>query len=157
MAAKSGHASGIAKRELSMMLSRSVLAATLFGFAAMFTASAAQAQTFSFEVCNKSNLTAYVATSHLVSVSDNRFEVEGWWTVAANSCNTIGTFPEGWFYFYAEATQGNWSGDFPLCVQYPGPFTTIHTGSVTCADSNLKSFTQKQITDSGTFTWTLNP
>jgi uncharacterized membrane protein len=141
-----------------MVFARSALTAILFAVAALCTGTAgAQAQTFTFEVCNKSNLTAYVATSHVVSVSDSRFEVEGWWTVPANTCNTIGTFPEGWFYYYAEATGGNWNGNFPLCVQYPGPFTTIHTSSITCSANNLKQFNQKDVTDTSTLTWTLNP
>ena len=141
-----------------MSLLRSVWLFAAFAATAVFgVASSANAQTFSFEVCNKSGLTAYVATSSHPAVGDDRYVVEGWWTVAAGNCTTIGTFPEGWFYFFAEASGGNWSGNFPLCVQYPGPFKAIHTTGVTCPSNRLKQFTEKQITSSGTFTWTLNP
>src|SRR5487761_497537 len=107
---------------------RSASTIIFFVLAALYTGTAgAQAQTFTFAVCNKTNQPAYVAISHMISVTDSRFEVEGWWTGAANSRGNIGAFPEGWFYYYAETTGGNWAGTFPLCVQYPGPFSTIHS------------------------------
>jgi uncharacterized membrane protein len=112
-------------------------------------------------VCNHSSVSASVAVSNLVAAGDSRFEVQGWWTVKANSCSTVGTFAQGWFYYYAEQTNSGriyWGGDFPLCVQYPGPFEVMHTESTTCPDKQLKKFIAKQISNTtGTFTWTLNP
>ena len=121
----------------------------------------AQAQTFTFEVCNKSNVSASVAVSNLVAVGDSRFEVQGWWTVGAGNCRSIGNFPRGWFYLYAEQTNSArivWSGkDLNLCIEYPGPFDRINMSGYSCSSKNLKGFTAELIgSDTGTFTWTLN-
>jgi uncharacterized membrane protein len=122
-------------------------------------AAGAQAQTFNFEVCNKSNVSASVAVSNLESVGASRFEVQGWWTVRAGDCESLGNFPQGWFYIYAEQTntgQEVWEGDFPLCVEFPGPFDRINTAGTTCSADNLKQFTSELVpSTTGTFTYTL--
>ena len=145
-----------------MKLARSGLTVLFFALAGLFTGSAdAQAQTFNFQVCNRHNVPASVAISHLVAVGDSRFEVEGWWTVGAGNCVLTGNFPQGWFYFYAEQTntgQVVWSGnDLMLCVQFPGPFERINTPGYSCDSDELKGFTGELIpSTTGTFTWNLN-
>jgi uncharacterized membrane protein len=152
---------GALKEEMAMKFTKSGLAAFFVTLAVLCASSAgAQAQTFNFQVCNKGSVSASVAISHMISVTDTRFEVEGWWTVTPGNCASLGTYPQGWFYFYAEQTntqQVNWPGNFALCVQYPGPFTVVHTAAITCSNDQLKQFTAEQIpSTTGTFTWNLN-
>ena len=103
------------------------LGLSLLFFALPFCAGsvAAQAQTFNLQVCNQSGVSAFVAVSSLTGVGSNQWHVEGWWTVPAGSCQVLGSFPDGWFYYYAEqvgASQNEWTGTaLRLCVQYPGP------------------------------------
>jgi uncharacterized membrane protein len=144
-----------------MGVARSGLAVLFFAWALLLTGSAdAQAQTFNFQVCNQSNVSASVAIENLVAVGDSRLEVQGWFTVAAGSCEMLGSYPQGPFYMFAEETdtqQEVWEGDVPLCVEYPGPFEVIHTTSITCQSDYLKQFTAETIpSNEGTFTWTLN-
>lgn len=124
--------------------------------------SGAQAQTFHFQVCNNSRVRASVATASHVSTTDARFEVQGWWSVSPGSCEWIGYFPQGTFYYYAEQTNTQrivWEGtDAHVCVQYPGPFDRINMPDYTCQSNEvLKGFTETIISDTtGTFTWNLN-
>jgi uncharacterized membrane protein len=143
-----------------MGLVKSGLTVLFFAVAVLcIGAAGAQAQTFNFEVCNKSNVSASVAVSNLESVGSSRFEVQGWWTVPAGNCESLGNFPQGWFYIYAEQTNSGqevWEGDFPLCVQFPGPFDRINSAGVTCSSDELKQFTAEEIpSTTGTFTYTL--
>lgn len=146
-----------------MSIVRSALVASLFAAASLFVGSAgAQAQTFSFVVCNHSKVQASVATASHVSPTDSNFVVQGWWSVAPGACSTLGAFPQGWFYYYAEQTNTQeivWKGtDAQICVQYPGPFTRTNTANYTCqSNEELRGFTGKDIgSNIGTFTWTLN-
>jgi uncharacterized membrane protein len=146
-----------------MSIARSGLVAFLFGAASLFIGSAgAQAQTFHFRVCNHSNVQASVATASHVSPTDGDFVIQGWWNVAPGSCDWIGYFPQGWFYYYAEQTntqQWVWKGsDVQICVRYPGPFERVNTNNYTCkSNEELRGFTGKDIgSNIGTFTWTLN-
>jgi uncharacterized membrane protein len=138
------------------------------GFAVIFFAvamlcmgaPAAKAQTFTLEVCNKTNVSASVAISNRIAPGDARFEVQGWWTVPSGNCENLGEYPQGWFYIYAEQTNSGqivWEGDFPLCVQYPGPFDVVHATGTTCPSDQLKQFTAEDIpSTTGTYTYTLN-
>jgi len=146
-----------------MSVGRSGLIAFVFALAGLcFGSAGAQAQTFHFRVCNHSDVQASVATASHVSPSDNRYEVQGWWSVPAGSCKDIGNFPKGWFYYYAEQTNTQelvWKGsDAQICVQYPGPFDRINTENYRCASNEeLRSFTSTNIANTtGTFTWNLN-
>jgi uncharacterized membrane protein len=146
-----------------MSVVRSGLIACLFAVAGLFAGSAvAQAQTFSFQVCNHSSVQASVAIASHVSTTDGNFAVQGWWSVAAGSCSTIGNFPQGWFYFYAEQTNTQdlvWKGtDVQICVAYPGPFTRVNTANYTCGNNEeLRGFTGADIgSNIGTYTWNLN-
>jgi uncharacterized membrane protein len=145
---------------MAMGLVKSGLTVLFFAFVVLCIGSAeGQAQTFSLKVCNTSKVSASVAISNLVAVGDKRFEVQGWWTVASGDCDTLGTFPQGWFYIYAEQTntgQEVWEGDFPLCVEFPGPFDRVNTAGTTCTADNLKQFTSELVpSTTGTFTYTL--
>jgi uncharacterized membrane protein len=163
-AAKPYHGCAARTREASAMrVARSVLTVLLFAVAVLCAGSGhSQAQTFRFQVCNRTNVSASVATSSLVSVGDSRFEVQGWWTVGPGSCEWIGYFPQGWFYYYAEQTntgQYVWQGkDVSLCVQYPGPFDRINIAGYNCQSNEaLRGFTSDFISAStGTFTANLN-
>jgi uncharacterized membrane protein len=143
---------------------RSVGAGVLVATAAMLCLGAADAQadTFRFRVCNNSNVTAAVAVSNHVSEGDNRFVVQGWWAVGPGSCDWIGYFPKGWFYYYAEQ-RGNqrivWQGnEVRLCVRHPGPWERVNTDGYTCrSDEVLAGFDGEFIgNDTGTFTVNLN-
>lgn len=146
-----------------MSIARSGPIAVLFAAAGLFVGSAgAQAQTFHFQVCNHSNVEASVATASHVSPTDSNFVIQGWWSVPAASCQYIGYFPQGWFYYYAEQTNTQqlvWKGsDVQICVQYPGPFTRVNTANYSCANNEeLRGFTGSNIASNiGTFTWNLN-
>ena len=122
----------------------------------------ARAQTFQFRVCNQSNVTASVALSYHVTPADSRFVVKGWWSVGAGSCEWLGYFPKGWFYYYAEerGTQRLvWEGnDIKLCVRHPGPWERINNSGYNCrSDETLHAFGAEFVgDDAGTFTLTLN-
>ena len=145
-----------------MRLARSGLTTLFFALAGLCAgAVSAQAQVFNLQVCNHTNVSASVAVSGLSAVGSSQFVVEGWWTVPSGSCESIGNFPQGWFYLYAEQTntaQIVWSGnDLNLCIQYPGPFERINTSGFTCPANELKGFTAVLIpSTTGTFTWNLN-
>ena len=64
---------------------------------------------FTFKVCNKSKYDAQVAISHRVDPSSKDFYVRGWYFVDAGECATIGDYPSGWFYHYAENRDDNYS------------------------------------------------
>jgi len=119
------------------------------------------AGTFTFAVCNKDKQTASVALAAHPAVGDNGFVVAGWWNVNAGQCATIGSFPQGWFYYYAAATDGDWRGSgegaVDVCVSEQA-FTRVNTDNYTCgANEVLVTFNGRLIQQSGTFTWTLNP
>lgn len=146
-----------------MSIARTGLIAFVFAVAGLFVGSAgAQAQTFSFVVCNHSSVEASVATASHVSPTDGDFVVQGWWNVAAGACSTIGTFPQGTFYYYAEQTNTQavvWKGsDAQVCVAYPGPFSRVNAANYNCASNEqLRGFTLSTIgSNIGTFTWNLN-
>jgi len=143
-----------------MRIARSGAIVLLFALAGLCIGSAgARAQTFTFQVCNRSGVTASVAVSAHPAVGDSRFQVEGWWVVATGTCSTLGTFPQGWFYYYAETPTGDWHGStVNLCIQNPGPFSRIDSGGYTCASNEtLVGFNGEFVNNAGTVTWTLNP
>jgi uncharacterized membrane protein len=99
-----------------MRIKKSILTAIFLASTVLCTWSGnAQAQMFEFRVCNQSNVSASVAVSYPVAKGD---EVKGWWIVNAGDCETIGSFPQGPFYFFAEQTgHGNlhWEGGASTC------------------------------------------
>jgi uncharacterized membrane protein len=153
---------GLNEGAWAMTKIRSALAVVLFALAGLCGGTAgAQAQMFNFQVCNQTSYSASVAVSNLTAAGSSQFVVAGWWTVGPGTCSTIGTFPQGWVYYYAEVTGNSsigWAGtDLQLCVQYPGPFSRVNLPGFTCAGDDLKSFSADLIDSStSTFTWTLN-
>jgi hypothetical protein len=55
---------------------------------------------FSFDVCNRTRLDAWVAISAR-KTPDGDPLLKGWWPVSAGSCNTLGKFARGKFYVTA--------------------------------------------------------
>ena len=87
--------------------------------------------------CNKTSGNVYLAVSYKETPGSDRWVVEGWKKIAAASCITLNLPNDGKIYDYAEdETDGDWGGDFKLCVERPGPFYRINTADYTC-DSNL--------------------
>jgi uncharacterized membrane protein len=128
--------------------------------ALLIGAADASAQTFQFRVCNNSDYVASVAISAHVSPTDERFMVKGWWTVNAHNCTSIGNFPKGWFYYYAEERARQrvvWEGkEIQLCVRHPGPWERVNGTGYTCrSDETLRGFDAEFIA-AGTGSFTLN-
>jgi uncharacterized membrane protein len=148
---------------------KSSLPLLLFALAALFIDAASAwakkplppANSFAFRVCNKTTEEATVAIVSHTAAGSSQFEVEGWWSVGGGKCKTIGTFPIGNFYSYAEDKKGNgdeWSGtDTQQCVQYPGPFGRIALANYTCqANEKTRGFVLQKPANQETFTWNLN-
>ena len=145
---------------MSFVASR--LTVLFLAVAALFIGSAgAQAQTFTFKVCNTSPVNASVSIAAHVSPTNKAWMAQGWWVVNAGECSTIGEFPIGWFYYYAKATDRDWHGSgadsSKTCVEQ-SPFKRSDPPGYTCASSEtLVNFAGKLIeSGGGTFTWTLD-
>jgi uncharacterized membrane protein len=121
-------------------------------------AAGAQAQTFGFEVCNHSGRSASVAIAANVSPTDKRFQAQGWWEVGPGQCSTIGSFPQGWFYYYAKSNGRDWPGTgedkSSTCVRN-AKFKRLDPSGYTCSsDEKLVEFNGKNV-QGDTYTWTL--
>jgi uncharacterized membrane protein len=116
--------------------------------------------TVDIEVCNESGRNGTVAISY-VEVGTGQFINRGWYEVANGSCTSIVSTDNANFYLYGDTLDGSgrtWSGDHPLCVQYPGPYTFWSDGSETCpVGYEIKNFVAMHANETGTYTWTLNP
>ncbi|HLL29276.1 MAG TPA: DUF1036 domain-containing protein [Xanthobacteraceae bacterium] len=122
--------------------------------------SAAHGETFRFSICNKSEVDAFAAISSRESPGSNQWVTEGWFSVKSGTCQIIGSFNTGWFYYFAEVAGDSstyWgNGDSMTCVEYPGPFRYVSAGGDTCSERELKGFSARNIApDIGDFTWTL--
>jgi uncharacterized membrane protein len=120
----------------------------------------ASSQTFKFRVCNHSDFNASLAIAAHPSPGDDRFLVKGWFNVSKHSCEWIGEFTKGWFYYHAEERDRQriiWEGkDIQVCVRHPGPWERINTTGYTCrSDEVLRGFAAEFIA-AGTFVFTLN-
>jgi uncharacterized membrane protein len=113
-----------------------------------------------FRVCNNTNDRARVAVSYQ-PVGDAQFYNEGWYAVASRACQDLVTTSNAYIYAYAEVENDGsryWTGDHPLCVQYPGPYAFWSTGSTYCeAGQEVRNFVVMHAEDWGVFTWTLDP
>jgi uncharacterized membrane protein len=111
-------------------------------------------------VCNNTNDNARIAVSYQPVGSDEFFN-EGWFAVPSRSCQDIATTSNGYFYGYAEVEGDStryWNGDFPLCVQYPGPYEFWSVGHTSCDSRQaLQYFVQMHSEQWGAYTWTLDP
>jgi uncharacterized membrane protein len=111
-------------------------------------------------VCNNTNDNARVAISYQ-PVGSSQFYNEGWYGVPSRSCQDLARTSNAYIYGYAEVENDGsryWSGNHPLCVQYPGPYAFWSTGSQYCETSQeVRDFVVMHAEDFGSFTWTLNP
>ncbi len=128
-----------------------------------FAPGAARSQTFDYVFCNKTSIKVFVAVAARVSPNDQRFKVQGWWTIPAGQCGNVGTFPRGWAYYYAEQDDPGtvyWGADdVQVCVNYPGPFERVLTPNYSCgSNQTLQGFKGIFIDpNTGSMTVTLNP
>lgn len=111
-------------------------------------------------VCNRSGRDAQVAISY-IQPGEQRFINRGWYKVANGDCNVIAKTSNSHFYLYADADDGSglaWQGDFPLCVEYPGPYTYYSAGEEYCDDDQeLRQFVAIESDEPGRHTWNLDP
>lgn len=116
--------------------------------------------TVDIQVCNHSGRDGSVAISY-VEVGSGRFINRGWYLAADGDCTAVVSTDNSNFYMYGDTLDGSgrtWSGDHPLCVQYPGPYTFWSDGSATCpAGYETRDFVVMRAETTGTYTWTLDP
>lgn len=150
-----------------MSLRRLVLALVCGGLAAGMPAPAlaqkgpgAAGSEIVIRVCNNTNDNARVAVSYQ-PVGGSQFYNEGWYGVPSRSCLDVARTDNAYIYAYAEVENDGsryWSGDHPLCVQYPGPYAFWTTGSQYCeSHQELRNFVAMHAADWGVCTWTLDP
>jgi uncharacterized membrane protein len=99
-------------------------------------------QHFLLRICNFSGLSAALALANHADASGVSWHSHGWYTVGAG-CHDIGTYPKGWFYYYADGAGGAfWGGNSTaVCVAYPGPFDRTGSDGYTCkGGEELKGF-----------------
>lgn len=116
--------------------------------------------TVDIRVCNESGRNATVAISY-VEVGTGQFINRGWYEVANGSCTSLVSTDNANFYMYGDTLDGSgrsWSGNHPLCVQYPGPYTFWSDGGDTCpVGYEIKNFVPMTAAEVGAYTWTLQP
>ena len=116
--------------------------------------------TVDIRVCNESGRNATVAISY-VEVGTGQFINRGWYEVANGSCTSLVSTDNANFYMYGDTLDGSgrsWSGNHPLCVQYPGHYTFWSDGGDTCpVGYEIKNFVPMTAAEVGGYTWTLEP
>jgi uncharacterized membrane protein len=124
------------------------------------TSSGVASATVDIQVCNRSGRNATVAISY-VEVGSGQFMNRGWYEVYNGACVDLVSTDNANFYMYGDTTDGSgrtWSGDHPLCVQYPGPYSFWSDGSETCPIGyEVKNFVPMHANEAGPYVWTLNP
>lgn len=113
-----------------------------------------------FRVCNNTNFNTRVAVSYQPN-GQSQFYNEGWYGVPSRTCQDLVHTGNAYVYAYAEVENDGtryWSGDMPLCVQYPGPYAFWSTGSQYCeSNQEVRNFVTMHAENFGVFTWNLNP
>lgn len=120
---------------------------------------AATGEQISIRVCNNTNSNATVAVSYQ-PLGQNTFYNEGWFNVGSRSCTDLVTTGNAYFYGYAEVigdANSVWAGDFPLCVQYPGPYAFWTYGTQCEVGQVVRNFVSMHADNWGVYTWTLTP
>jgi uncharacterized membrane protein len=110
-------------------------------------------------VCNNTNDNARVAISYQ-PVGQTTFYNEGWFGVPSRSCQDLRTTDNAFSYGYAEVENDSsrfWAGNFPLCVQYPGPYAFWTYGTACAAGQEVRQFATLQAESFGVYTWNLDP
>ncbi|HYC68025.1 DUF1036 domain-containing protein [Brevundimonas sp.] len=149
------------KSNLAAALAGAVLAALAPAVAAaQVKPNKSTSATVDIQVCNESGRNGTVAISY-VEVGSGQFINRGWFEVANGTCQAIVSTDNANFYMYGDTLDGSgrtWSGNHPLCVQYPGPYTFWSDGSDSCpVDYEIRNFVAMHADDVGAYTWTLNP
>lgn len=120
---------------------------------------AAGTEVITIRVCNNTNDNARVAISYQ-PIGSQQFNNEGWFGIASRSCQDIRDTTNAYFYGYAEVENDGtryWSGDFPLCVMYPGPYAFWTRGTQCEAGQDLRQFVTLHAETWGVYTWSLDP
>lgn len=111
-------------------------------------------------VCNRSGRDATVAVSY-VEIGSGQFINRGWFDVVDGACTPVATTDNANFYMYADATDGSgrtWQGNHALCVEYPGPYNFLSTGTATCdLGQETRNFVPMHADEPGSYTWNLDP
>lgn len=132
---------------------------------AAFSASDASAQSFSFQLCNKSSTRVYVAASYIPAEGqgdDPIYVTTGWWLMAVGECATLFQTSGQYVYLHGEV-EGNinrgYFGEKNFCVTEK-QFTNrkrASEGGVCENDYRLASFkeidTGKEWIDPFTYTY----
>lgn len=152
--------------EIDISLKRFVPALACLGLMAWALPAAAQKGAqgdggeVAIRVCNNTNDPARVALSYQ-PVGNGQFYNQGWYGVPSRSCQDLVTTGNAYFYGYAEVENDGssyWSGDHPLCVQYPGPYAFWSDNSQYCASGQeVRNFVVLHADTEGVYTWTLDP
>lgn len=132
----------------------------------LLAGTAAQAQSYGYAhitVCNHTRHVVYVAMQTPTSPYSAQGRVQGWWTIYAQQCLGIGTFPAGQVDFFANSADWSlvWDGlnspqSVRTCLRFPGRFDRINHPGYTCSrDEQLKSMASRQVPD-GRYTLDLN-
>lgn len=117
---------------------------------------------FDFEVCNHSKLQARVAVMARKNPLAGDWTVEGWFRVSSGACSTIGKYAKKAIYSVAlvagSPRMGARGSDTKLCVEFPGPFSRVHTAGYKChPNERLESFKLIEVPPGANkFTWGLN-
>lgn len=110
---------------------------------------------FTFTVCNRSNVTASVATMGRQSSAAD-WVVQGWTTVHVGQCIDVGNFAVGYFYAAATGVDGSRWGDpdITLCVRSQR-FSRVNRGGYSCqTGEQLFNFTRFNVMNRSQ-TWNL--
>eukprot|EP01030_Chromulinospumella_sphaerica_P024147 gene24147-24210_t len=108
--------------------------------------------------CNKTSGPIYLAVSYRETPGSDRWVVEGWKQIGGASCITLHLPNDAMIYDYAEdESDGDWGGDFQLCVERPGPFKRINTADYTCNSDLLEGFGETDLTGVSSKTINYNP
>jgi uncharacterized membrane protein len=117
-------------------------------------------QQITIRVCNNTNVNARVALSYQ-PLGASQFINEGWFSVQARSCQDLVNTANGYFYTYAEVEGDStryWNGNYPLCVEYPGPYEFWSVGHTSCDSRQVLQYFIEVHTDQwGVYTWSLDP
>jgi uncharacterized membrane protein len=147
---------------MKLRLLVTIAACAALGFAptpALAQKGGAAGDEIAIRVCNNTNDNARVAIS-FQPLGASAFYNEGWFGVPSRSCQDLRTTSNAYFYGYAEVENDGsryWSGNFPLCVQYPGPYAFWTRGSQCDPGQEVRQFQTMHAETFGVFIWNLDP
>ena len=118
-----------------------------------------RARLFSFEICNPTTFAASAAIAGRKDPASSDWTVQGWWTIAAGSCVSVGTFAKRKIYAMAKVRgelEGWYGSDTKQCVEFPGPFQRIVSANTKCPASGKIIGFQAFDIETDTHTWRLS-